>query len=200
MNIRSGERLGILGGTFDPPHIGHISAAVNVRHELGLDRVLLMVAGDPWQKRARPSLTPAADRLAMVQAAVGGLSGVEAGDLEVRRNGASYTADTLVALRQEDPARQMFVVLGRDAAAGLLTWERVEVVRELATIAVVDRPGTERHVLPTGLPVVEVAVPGIDVSSSDLRARFADGRPTEVLVPVGVASCIAERRLYGVGR
>jgi len=200
MNIRSGVGLGILGGTFDPPHIGHLAAAVNVRHQLGLDRVVLMVAGDPWQKRGTRPLTPAADRLAMVRAAVRGLPGIEAGDLEVRRPGPSYTADTLLALRDEDPAARLHVVLGRDAAASLLTWERVEVVRELAIIVVLDRPGAEGRVVPEGFDVAEADVPHLDVSSTDLRARFADGRPTEVLLPPGVASCIARRRLYGVRR
>src|SRR5688572_4243255 len=91
-------RIGVFGGTFDPPHVGHLVTAVNVRHELQLDVVLLVVANDPWQKSGDRRVTPAADRLAMVEAAVGEVEGLEVSDIEVRRGGTSYTADTLAAL------------------------------------------------------------------------------------------------------
>jgi len=198
MNIRSGERLGILGGTFDPPHIGHTATAVNVGHALGLDRMVLMVANDPWQKCGTRPITPAADRLALAREAVQDLPGVEAGDLEIRRGGPSYTADTLEELNGEDPTRQLYVVLGRDTADGLLSWERVDVVRRLATIVVVERPGAGTPPLPAGFRMVEVDVPQLDVSSTDLRSRLAEGRPVDVLLAPGVASCIARRRLYRV--
>ena len=194
------ERLGLLGGTFDPPHVGHLVTAVNVRHVLGLDRVLLVVANLPWQKIGIRELTPAEDRLAMVEAAVAGVTGVEASDVEIRRGGPSYTADTLEALLAEDPERQLFVVLGRDAAAGLPTWERVDVVRARASIVVVDRPGSGHLELPPGYPFTAVDVPHFEVSSSDIRARVADGRPIEFLVPPGVAGCISDRHIYRGGR
>src|SRR5215213_1004694 len=106
-------RLGLLGGTFDPVHTGHLVVAVNVRHALRLDRVLLVVANAPWQKSARP-ITPAADRLAVVEAAVAGTRGVEASSIEVDRGGESYTADTLEQLAQEDHDRELFLVVGAD--------------------------------------------------------------------------------------
>src|SRR5206468_2026144 len=100
-----GERLGIFGGTFDPPHVGHLAAAVNVRHELQLDRVLLVVNNEPWQKVGSREISPAVDRLAMVAAAVGAVEGLEASSIELEAGGPSYTADTLAALRGEDPTR-----------------------------------------------------------------------------------------------
>ena len=130
-----GERLGLLGGTFDPPHIGHLVAAINVRHALGLGRVLLVVANVPWQKVGSRSVSPAEDRLAMVEAAVAGIDGLEASDLEIRRGGPSYTIDTLVDLAEADPAGERFLILGADAAAGLDTWERGELLPDLATLA-----------------------------------------------------------------
>ena len=111
------RRIGVFGGTFDPPHVGHLVTAVNVRHALDLDVVLLVVASDPWQKSHR-ELTPAADRLAMVEAAVGDVAGLEASDLELRRGGRSYTADTLAELGRFHPGAELVLVLGIDAAAG----------------------------------------------------------------------------------
>src|SRR6202453_2602928 len=92
------ERIGIFGGTFDPIHVGHLVAAVNARHDLGLDRVVLMVANVPWQKAGTRKVTPAEDRFEMVKAAVGGVAGVEASALEIERGGPSYTADTVSQL------------------------------------------------------------------------------------------------------
>ncbi|HLM64511.1 MAG TPA: adenylyltransferase/cytidyltransferase family protein, partial [Acidimicrobiales bacterium] len=110
-----GERLGIFGGTFDPPHVGHLVTAVNVRYELALDRVLLVVNDQPWQKLGTRDISPSEDRYAMVAAAVGRVEGLEASRAEIDRGGMSYTADTLAVLLDEDPTRQLFVVLGSDA-------------------------------------------------------------------------------------
>jgi len=193
------ERLGLFGGTFDPPHVGHLVTAVNVRHALRLDRLLLVVASLPWQKVGTRPLTAAADRLAMVEAASAGLAGIEASDLEVRRGGPSYTADTIEALLDDAADRELFVVLGSDAAAGLPTWERADVVGSRSTIVVVDRPGTS-HALPPGFRFEHVEAPRFEVSSTDIRARVADGRPLDFLVPPAVARCIVERRIYRGGR
>lgn len=191
-----GERLGIFGGTFDPPHVGHLVVAVNVRHALRLDRLLLVVAHDPWQKSHSRAISGARDRLAMVESAVADVSGLEASPLEIERGGVSYTADTLASLRDEDPTRELFLVLGGDAAAALPTWERIDEVRALASIVVVTRPGTEEGLPPPGWQWQEVETPRLEVSSTDLRARFADGRPLDYLVPRAVIGCIRERGLY----
>ena len=190
------ERLGIFGGTFDPPHIGHLVSAVNVRHELALDRVLLVVNNVPWQKVGQRTISPAEDRLAMVEAAVADVEGLEASRLEIDAGGMSYTADTLRSLAAEDPERALFVVLGADAAAGLATWERSNEVRELATIVVVERPGSEDAVPLPGWRWERVEVPRVEVSSTDLRARVVDGRPLDYLVTHEVVDCIEERGLY----
>ena len=137
----AGPRIGIFGGTFDPPHVGHLAAAVNVRHSLGLDLVLLVVANVPWQKVGERPVSPAADRLELVRLAVGDVEGLEVDDREIRRGGDSYTADTVAELLEEDPSSEVFVIVGSDAAAGLPTWERIDEVRARSVIVVVDRPG-----------------------------------------------------------
>jgi nicotinate-nucleotide adenylyltransferase len=190
------ERLGIFGGTFDPPHIGHLVAAVNVRHDLALDRVLLVVNNVPWQKVGSRAISPAQDRLAMVEAAVADADGLEASRIEIDAGGMSYTADTLGALRTEEPERELFVILGADAAAGLLTWERADEVRELATIVAVQRPGVVAVPPLEGWRWACVDVPGLDVSSTDLRQRVRDGRPLRYLLADAVIDCIAARGLY----
>src|SRR5262245_40798863 len=128
MADRSGTRLriGVFGGTFDPPHVGHLVTAVNVRHELGLDRVLLEVANRPWQKEGGRTISPAEDRFALVSAAVASVEGLEASRIEINRGGPSYTADTLVELVRRFPGAAVFTILGSDAAAAILTWERHE--------------------------------------------------------------------------
>lgn len=191
-----GERLGIFGGTFDPPHVGHLVTAVNVRHSCRLDRVLLVVNSVPWQKVGTREISDAEDRFALVQAAVAGVAGLEASRIEIDRGGLSYTADTLAELLDEDPTRELFVVLGSDAAHGLPTWERVDEVRERSTVVVVDRPGAEPQRPLPGWRWLRVEVPRLEVSSTDLRARVADGRPLDYLVPPEVVKCIAERGLY----
>ena len=190
------ERLGIFGGTFDPPHVGHLVTAVNVRHELGLDRVLLVVSGRPWQKLGTRPISDAEDRLAMVEAAVGDVEGLEASRLEIERPGMSYTADTLAELAKATPAPELFVILGADAAAGIMTWERVEDVRERATVVVVDRPGVRGVDPPPGWSWAHVEVPRLEVSSTDLRARVLDGRPLDYLLTPQVIACIEARGLY----
>ena len=190
------ERIGVFGGTFDPVHVGHLVVAVNVRHALHLDVVLLVVALQPWQKTAVRQVTPAADRLAVVRAAVGDVPGVEASDLEIRRGGTSYTADTLAALHQERPMAELVLILGADAAAGLATWERVDEVRALARLAVVGRPGTSEPVVPPGWEADVIDVPSLEVSSTDLRERVADGRPLDYLVPASAMREIRKRGLY----
>jgi nicotinate-nucleotide adenylyltransferase len=193
---RTGERLGIFGGTFDPPHVGHLVTAVNVRHELRLDRVLLVVNDQPWQKLGTREISPAVDRYAMVEAAVGSVEGLEASRLEIDRGGLSYTADTLATLLDEDPARELFVVLGSDAAAGLPTWERADEVRSCSTIVVVERPGARTAEPPAGWSWVRVEVPRLEVSSTDLRARVADGRPLDYLLTPEVIATIHCLGLY----
>ena len=189
-------RIGVFGGTFDPPHVGHLVTAVNVRHALDLDRVLLVVANEPWQKVGTRAISDARDRLAMVEAAVGDVPGLEASAIEIERGGHSYTADTLRQLAADDPEASFFVILGADAASGLPTWERVDEVRAMASLVVVDRPGAPPPAIPEGWSWTDVEVPRLEVSSTDLRDRVCDGRPLDYLLPPAVIDCVRTRRLY----
>jgi len=193
------ERIGVFGGTFDPIHLGHLVAAVNVRHTLALERVLLVVANVPWQKEGERLITPAEDRLALVEAAVGEVEGLEASRIEIDRGGESYSADTLETLRDARPDADLFLIVGGDVADELVTWERPDVIRELATLVIVNRPGTRSSRAWDGWQVERVTVPNLEISSTDLRARAADGRPLDYLVPAGAVRCIRERGLYAPG-
>ena len=186
--------MGILGGTFDPPHIGHLVAAVDVASALRLDEMVLMVAGDPWQKQG---VSAAADRLAMVEAAVADVPLLAAGRDEVDRDGPTYTVETLEALRAAEPDVELFLVLGSDAAAGLTTWHRWEALSELATVVVVDRPGGPDLPEAPAVPVLRVPVPRVELSSTELRQRVAEGRSLRFLVPDAVCAVVEERGLYG---
>jgi len=203
------ERIGVFGGTFDPIHVAHLVSAVEARRALELDRVVFVPAGDPWQKRGSVN-APAADRLAMVEAAVEGISGLEVSPIEVERDGPSYTHQTLEALA--GPDRKLFLVVGADVAATMHSWVGVEHLPGLATLVVVDRapdpegvlaerpvppPGpSEEDLLPAGWERVRLTIPRLDVSSTDLRARAARGWPLDGLVPPGAVRVITERGLY----
>ncbi len=195
------QRIGIFGGTFDPIHVGHLVAAVNAKAALRLDRVLMVVANVPWQKTGDRAVSSAADRLDLVAAAVGDVPGLEASAIEVERGGESFTVDTLDELRQAAPDDELFLIVGWDVAAVLTSWARHEKIQGLATLVVVNRPGAGR---PSGLDddgwkVVEVTVPNLEISSTDLRARAADGRPLDYLVPESAVRFIRARGMYAGG-
>lgn len=190
------ERLGILGGTFDPVHVGHIVAAVTVRADRGLDRVLMVPAGDPWQKRGLVVASPE-QRLAMVELACRDLVGIEASRVEVDADGPSVTADTLERLTA--PERELSLLLGTDAAANMPTWRRLEETRALATIVVVERAGEHADPPGPGWRFEHVTIPRLDVSSSEIRARVRAGRPIDGLTPPEVVQFIREQGLYTLG-
>jgi nicotinate-nucleotide adenylyltransferase len=191
-------RIGLLGGTFDPPHIGHLAIAQRCRAVLDLERVLLVVANDPWQKSADRSITPAEDRFAMVEAAVAGIGGIEASRLEIDRGGPSYTIDTVeevaAALPAQRPA-EIFLIIGADLVETLGTWERPHDLAALVTLAIVTRP---HHLIgpPAGWRSVLVAGIELDVSSSEVRAQLLAGESVDDLVPDPVIHCISRRNLY----
>lgn len=196
MSNGSGRRIGVFGGTFDPPHLGHVAIALEVRHLLALDEIVFVVAGDPWQKSGDRAITPASIRVAMTEAAIAGVSGVRVSTIEVDRDGPSYSVETLEALRAAAPDDDHFLIVGSDAAAGLDTWHRAGDLVERATIVVVDRGGREGGRPPDGWPFALVDVPALEVSSSDLRRRVATGAPIRGMVAAGVADLIAEHDLY----
>ena len=199
------RRLGVFGGTFDPVHVGHLVAAVNARAALDLDTVLLVVANVPWQKIGERTISDAGDRLAMVAAAATSADGIEASDIEIRRGGSSYTADTLSELHRLDPSAELFVIVGADVVSGLGTWERVDEVRTGATLVVVNRPGSDASPMlgalgAAGWRVEVIEVPALEISSTDLRERARTGRPLDYLVPDGAIAVIRDRDLYALDR
>ena len=184
----------MFGGTFDPVHVGHVVAAADTRAALALDRVFMVVAGDPWQKQGEVVAT-AADRLAMVAAAAADVDGVEASAIEIERSEPSVSYDTLVALG--GPGRELFLVLGADAVRNMPTWRKLEETRERATLVIVERAGDAQAEAPgPGWRVERVTIPRLDIASRDLRARLAAGRPIAGLVPPAVMRAIGERGLY----
>jgi nicotinate-nucleotide adenylyltransferase len=186
-------RLGVLGGTFDPPHHGHVVVAVDVRAALALDEVVLVPAGDPWQKRGRV-VASAEDRVRMTEGAVQSIDGLWVSRVEVECDGPSVTADTLEALQAPD--RELFLILGADAAANMPTWRRLEDTRHLATVVVVERDGEHADPPGPGWSWTHVRIPRLEISSSDVRARIGDGRPVDGLVPAATLTYIRDHDLY----
>jgi len=192
----AGEQVGILGGTFDPPHVGHVVAATQVRHALGLDRVLAVPANVPWQKRGVRAVSEAADRLAMTKAAFAGIDHVEVSAIELERGGDTYSIDTLEQLRAAHPATTWWLIVGSDVAAQLDTWHRHEDVRAAARLVIYERPGSVGARPPAGWAYELVDVPLLDVSSTQLRERVRQGSPIDGLVPPAVHEIVRARSLY----
>ena len=190
-------RRGILGGTFDPPHIAHLLAAEAAFRELALDIVTFIPAGAPWQKSDRV-LAPAGDRWEMTRLAVEPIDYFEADDREVRRRGWTYTVDTLAEFGEDE----VVLILGSDAAAGLSTWHRFAEVLQMAQLAVAPRPGTSLEDVEDALSVGfhKLSGPELNLSGELLRARVAEGRSIRFLVPDAVGAYIESRGLYGQRR
>lgn len=193
------KRIGVFGGTFDPPHIGHLVAANTVRSNLQLDEVVVVVANEPWQKTDSRDISPASDRLAMVRAAVAGHVGLRASALEIDRGGPTYSIDTLTELRRKDSEAELFLIVGADAAGGLSTWHRASELPNLATLVVVSREGDGQEEHFSHWNVERVSIPRLEISSSDLRDRIGRGLPVDWIVPQPVIEVLTERRLYGLG-
>lgn len=195
-------RLGVLGGTFDPPHLGHLVLAEQARRQLALERVLWLPAGDPWRKAAQ-AVSAKEHRLAMVQRAIEGNPAFEVAMLELERDGPTYSADTLAALGEAHPGAQLFFLLGADALEDLPHWHQPERLIALATLAVASREGARPpaealDLLLAGLSsrLVWVEMPRLDISATDLRRRAAAGESLRYLTPDAVAAYIEERGLY----
>lgn len=192
------RRLGIFGGTFDPPHLGHLALAEWAREELELDRVLFVPAGSPPHKRAARS--GAEHRVAMTRLAIRNNPAFEVSTLEVRRPGPSYTADTVAALAVANPGARLWLLMGADMYATFDTWARPGEIAALAALAVALRPGAKAprpsRAARLGLGVRRLANPGLEVSSSAVRARARRGASLRYLVPDAVARYIEEFGLY----
>lgn len=188
-------RIGVLGGTFDPPHIGHLIVAQDAWSALGLDRVLFMPAAVPPHKRGRVS-TPPEVRLAMVEAACADDPRFEASDLEIRRGGTSYTVDTLRALKERDPQGALFFLVGADQFRELHTWRSPLEIARLAELVALSRPGFPIEEPRLELPYRRLDVTCVGVSATEIRRRVAAGEPIRYLVPPAVEAIIRARGLY----
>lgn len=196
---------GVLGGTFDPPHVGHLVLAEQAREQLRLERVFWVPAGDPWRKSGR-EVTPAQERLEMVRLAVEGYPAFEVLAMEAERERPSYSVDTMAELRGREPGTQWYFICGADALEDLPNWHDPERLIALATLAVAARSsdppsvGELDRLLPgLGARVVWLAMPRLEMSATDLRRRAAYGRSLRYLVPEAVRMYITERRLYSKG-
>ncbi len=197
-------KMGILGGTFDPIHLGHLIIAEEAMSSLGLDRIIFVPAGDPWMK-ADSKITPSQHRLAMVLAAIADNPAFKVSPVELERNGPSYTVETLEEMQEDYGAQtECFFIIGADALKDFSRWIQPERILELCTLAVVGRPAQEaldltplEATLPgIGKRVVTVGDVAIGVSATDIRERVAEGRTVRYLVPPAVASYIQEHGLY----
>lgn len=187
-------RLGIYGGSFDPPHLGHLLPVIDAAEQLGLDGVRFVPAATQPLKVGRASASPA-DRLAMTERLVQGIPGFTVDPAEIDRPGLSYTVDTLAQVAAELPGAELFLLLGADAYALFDQWRDPERIRALATIVVLFRGDGTRS--PREQPGVRVLQSRrVDISSTELRARVRDGRTIRGFVPDAVADYVAEHRLY----
>ncbi|MEL7206931.1 MAG: nicotinate-nucleotide adenylyltransferase [Actinomycetota bacterium] len=192
------RRIGLLGGTFDPLHIGHLVVADQVLDQVGLDEVRLVVSHQPWQKVGERAITPPDRRFEMVAAAVAPFEGLEASDVEICLGGPSYTVETLAALERDEPGVAWSVIVGADAAAGLDTWHEADKLRREREIVVVNRPGAP-PAGPTGWRLRRVEIPSIDLSSTEIRTLVGEGRSVRHLVPDAVMHRIERWGLYRRG-
>lgn len=194
--------MGVLGGTFDPVHLGHLIIAQEASYRLGLERVLFLPAGQPWLKEGRP-ITPAHHRLEMLRRAIAGDPAFALSTLEVERPGPSYTVDTLPLLKREARG-ELYFILGLDSLADLPRWHQPERLIRLCRLVGMPRPGyssldlaaLERAIPGVGERVVLLPDPEIGISATEIRGRVARGQPIRYLVPEAVEGYIREQGLY----
>ncbi|MEU5690474.1 nicotinate-nucleotide adenylyltransferase [Actinosynnema sp. NPDC020468] len=194
----SNRRIGVMGGTFDPVHHGHLVAASEVQARFDLDEVVFVPTGRPWQK-VEHEVSAAEDRYLMTVIATASNPRFSVSRVDVDRSGPTYTYDTLSDLKATHPGDDLFFITGADALEQILGWRRADEMFDLAHFIGVTRPGYElddRH-LPKG-SVSLVEVPAMAISSTAVRARTAAGLPVWYLVPDGVVQYISKRRLYSV--
>lgn len=189
-------RVGVMGGTFDPIHIGHLAAASEVAYRLELDQVVFVPTGEPWQKQGK-EVSPAEVRYQMTVVATAEDPRFSVSRVDLDRPGATYTVDTLADLQSAMPDAQLFFITGADALTGLSTWREPERVTAMAHLVGVTRPGHDLDIshLPPGAATL-VTIPALDVSSTDIRERVRAGAPVDYLLPGPVARYLAKAGLY----
>lgn len=207
MNINAPhKRIGIMGGTFDPLHYGHLVAAEMARHEFALEKVIFIPTGNPPHKVGRRVTSPG-DRYEMVKRAVQDNSFFEVSDLEIQRKGYSYTVDTLKELHELYPQHELYFITGADAFREIFTWREVQSVLSLSHFIGASRPGFDPHEFleelkrdyPEFLPHMHLFdVPALAISSTDIRSRVKEGKPIRYLLPESVRLYIEETGLYRI--
>jgi nicotinate-nucleotide adenylyltransferase len=197
--VRPGRRLGVMGGTFDPIHHGHLVAASEVQAYFDLDEVIFVPTGQPWQKLDR-AVSPPEDRYLMTVIATASNPRFSVSRVDIDRPGPTYTIDTLRDLAKLYPDAELFFITGADALAQILTWRDVDEMFKLAQFVGCTRPGYSSQELPLDkLPMDRITlleVPALAISSTECRRRVAKGNPTWYLVPDGIVQYIAKRDLY----
>ena len=187
-------RLGVMGGTFDPIHFGHLVAANEAASQFGLEKVIFVPTGEPWQKS---SITPAKHRYAMTQLAIADNSHFEISDVDIKRDGPTYTVDTLRDIQALHPDAELYFITGADAISQILTWKDVDQIWSKAHFVGVTRPGHALQVPKTPQATVSlIEIPALAISSTDIRARVKAGKPIEYLLPNEVIEYIGQNQLY----
>jgi len=190
-------RIGVFGGTFDPPHIGHLLVANDAREALELDRVIFVPAGAQPFKVDTPPVASGQDRLEMVRLAVADDANYAVDDAEINRKGLSFTVDTLEHLSERNPAARLFLLMGEDVLAGFEKWRSPARIRELATLVAVSRGGLQGSAVdPATSAVLRVSTRRVDVSSTEIRERRRAGKSIKGFVPESVERFIDVRGLY----
>ncbi|WP_293952479.1 nicotinate-nucleotide adenylyltransferase [uncultured Corynebacterium sp.] len=199
--VRSRQKIGIMGGTFDPIHHGHLVAGSEVADRFNLDMVIFVPTGQPWQK-ADKVVSPAEDRYLMTVIATASNPRFHVSRVDIERGGDTYTVDTLADIREEYPESDLFFITGADALAQIVTWRDWEKMFDLAHFVGVTRPGYELDddIIPEVHKdrVSLVDIPAMAISSTDCRERAREGHPVWYLVPDGVVQYIAKRQMYRV--
>jgi len=192
-----GKRLGVMGGTFDPIHHGHLVAASEVGHILDLDEVIFVPTGQPWQKNGR-KVSPAEDRYLMTVIATAANPRFSVSRVDIDRPGETYTIDTLRDLRaQRGPDVELYFITGADALAKMISWRDTDELFSLAQFVGCTRPGhrlSVKHLPAERVSLIEI--PALAISSTECRDRVRAGQPIWYLVPDGIVQYISKRRLY----
>lgn len=202
--MRVARRVGVMGGTFNPIHNGHLVTADEALHAFALDEVVFVPAGRPWQK-PDDEVAPAEDRYLMTVIATASHPKFSVSRIEIDREGPTYTIDTLRALASQRPGDEFFFITGADATLQILSWKDPEAVLREARFIAATRPGYDlerlEKELPSGLGdrVQILEIPALAISSTDVRRRAREGRPIRYLVPAAVATYIQKHALYGGG-
>lgn len=187
-------RLGVMGGTFDPIHFGHLVAASEAMAHFKLDKVIFVPTGEPWQKQ---EITASEHRYKMTQLAILGNPDFEISDLDVKRPGPTYTVDTLRDLSAEHPNADLYFITGADAISQIQTWKDVDQIWGLARFVGVSRPGHDLEVPKSPQGAISLLeIPALAISSTDIRGRVKAGKPIDYLLPDSVIGYIEEHNLY----